>query len=116
MSLERLSLSSGFESFHGFTPSSLHTNPFYISHDSEAIEHALSTETTMIEPAMAPIEEKTEDLEKYLLDIEGSDDSPTLKENAFFDPILSEVFGDYVTRCHSSDNRDFKHQFTVRLA
>ena len=83
---------------------------------------------------MAPIEEKTEDLEKYLLDIEvrgevriqaedtyvlfvsqGSDDSPTLKENAFFDPILSEVFGDYVTRCHSSDNRDFKHQFTVRL-
>ena len=92
MSLKRLSLSLGFESFHGFTPSSLHTNPFYISHDSEAIEHALSTETTMIgmsikrilidnwfwtcfwfsitEPAMAPIEEKTEDLEKYLLDIE----------------------------------------------
>ncbi|CAI8029221.1 Receptor-type tyrosine-protein phosphatase alpha [Geodia barretti] len=30
-----------------------------------------------------------------------------------FDPILAEVFGDYVTRCHSSDNRDFKHQFTV---
>ncbi|CAI8037248.1 Receptor-type tyrosine-protein phosphatase delta, partial [Geodia barretti] len=84
-----------------------------MSLQGEAIEHPLSTETTMIKPPMAPIEEKTEDLDKYLLDIEGSDDSPALKENAFFDQILAEMFGDYVTRCHSSDNRDFKHQFTV---
>ncbi|CAI8010577.1 Receptor-type tyrosine-protein phosphatase alpha [Geodia barretti] len=113
MSLKRLSLSFGFESFHGFTPSSLPINPIYVSHNGEAIEHALSTETTMIEPPMAPIEEKTGDQDIYLLDIEGSDDSPALKKNAFFDPILAEMFGDYVTRCHSSDNRDFKHQFTV---
>ncbi|CAI8056628.1 Receptor-type tyrosine-protein phosphatase alpha [Geodia barretti] len=112
MSLKRLSLSFGFESFHGFTPSSLPINPIYVSHNGEAIEHALSTETTMIEPPMAPIEEKTGDQDIYLLDIEGSDDSPALKKNAFFDPILAEMFGDYVTRCHSSDNRDFKHQFT----
>ena len=48
MSLNRLSLSLAFENFRGFTPSVLHVNPFYVSHDSEAIAEALSAETTMI--------------------------------------------------------------------
>ena len=48
MSLNRLSLSLAFENFRGFTPSVLHMNPFYVSHDSETIAEALSAETTML--------------------------------------------------------------------
>ena len=54
MSLNRLSLSLAFENFRGFTPSVLHVNPFYVSHDSEAIAEALSAETTMIGSTRVP--------------------------------------------------------------
>ena len=41
------------------------------------------------------------------------DSSPEPKLDVFFDPIPSDGFEDYTTRCHSNENRDFKHQFTV---
>ena len=41
------------------------------------------------------------------------DSSPEPKLDVFFDPIPFDGFEDYTTRCHSNENRDFKHQFTV---
>ena len=35
------------------------------------------------------------------------------KDSDFFEPLPTEKFEDYVIRCHSHDNKDFKHQFTV---
>ena len=41
------------------------------------------------------------------------DSSPEPKLDVFFDPIPSDGFEDYTTRCHSNENRDFEHQFSV---